>query len=115
MIKKLIFPVLSIFLLCSCYITRLAQVDDNVKKLDIGMAKREVINIMGNDYNIANANINVVELEYRTLDNFVYILSFMDDRLASIEKTQYHVLYPPIQQKESCHPHNKHTGEHQND
>jgi len=51
--KKILFTLLCSFILISCGTTSFV---DRAKKLELGMTKREVISVMGNDFRVISAS-----------------------------------------------------------
>ncbi|MCD8193688.1 MAG: DUF3192 domain-containing protein [Tannerellaceae bacterium] len=72
----------------SCVTTRdmdIWNADRNMRKLELGMMKQQVIDLMGKSYQIVGAsregNNLIEELGYKNWDRGTYILTFVNDEL----------------------------------
>ncbi|MDL2290173.1 hypothetical protein LJB95_02080 [Paludibacteraceae bacterium OttesenSCG-928-F17] len=84
---KTIIPALLIFMFLSCSSAKdITRVDNNMKKLSIGMKKERVSSIMGKDYEIIASKEGIIVLGYKSPDNGIYKLTFVNGRLTEWEK-----------------------------
>lgn len=86
----LVFIICTVFLLaCSSYKDAM-NADTNMRKVELGMSKNEVILIMGKSYHRMGAStspegISIETLGYPTIDA-IYMLYFENDRLIEFHK-----------------------------
>ncbi len=65
------------------------EADNKIKLVQIGMTKNEVIDIMGNTYEIIAADKDGETLGYRDFSNAIYQLAFVKDRLVRWNKVWF--------------------------
>lgn len=86
--KKIFILLLISSILCSCKVFYGENYDDSVKKLELGMSKKEVLHIMGNNYVIQNSSStpdgNIEILLFNTIFYSNYALVFLDGELIEI-------------------------------
>lgn len=73
--------------------------DSNMKKLEIGMTKKQVVNIMGDTYKIFGAveehGVVTESIGYETTDaNWMYVLNFVNGKLKSWQREWVGRPYP---------------------
>lgn len=74
----------------SCSSTKgIKNIDDNVKKINVGMTQKKVVSILGNDYEITSSKDNTETLAYKTSSYGIYKLVFVDDKLKEWNKDQH--------------------------
>ncbi|MDU1904873.1 MAG: hypothetical protein E6772_08820 [Dysgonomonas sp.] len=89
--KNLILLLLSVICLTACSSYKDAmKADTNMRKIELGMAKNEVIKVMGNSYQRMGAStstegVNIETLGYPTVDA-IYMLYFENDKLIEFHK-----------------------------
>lgn len=101
MIKKLLLSSILIFAFYSCgtssrtnrdyasYRNSIFDTDKHMKEIKLGMSKKEVIYIMGENFEVLSAKGNKEILGYRSYDYYIhgiYKLSFIDNKLVEWEK-----------------------------
>lgn len=60
--------------------------DNNIRKVNIGMNKDEVIKIMGKNYEVIGARENNITLGYKSISDGIYKLYFEDNKLKEWDK-----------------------------
>lgn len=71
----------------SCSATKgIINIEDNMKKISVGMTKRKVISILGHDYEMISSKDKTITLGYKSSDGGSYRLVFMDDKLKEWRK-----------------------------
>ena len=86
-IKNIIIFFLAIFFLNACVMSNVAwKTNEKIKKVEIGMTKDQVIQILGNKYMITSSSRNdkgspVEVLGYKSDSNEEYKLMFVDNKL----------------------------------
>lgn len=96
MIKRIIILSALVFMLASCgtlmpakYMSvskSMMNTDENMKKVELGMTQEQVISAMGKRYEIIGARENMVILGYKSYDNGIYKLFFVDEKLIEWNK-----------------------------
>ena len=85
--KKITLLLFCTILLASCATwNSIISADKNMRKLDINMTKNEVVDIMGNNYEVINRTENTFVLGYKSSDEGIYMLFFEDDLLKEWNK-----------------------------
>ncbi len=75
------------FVSCSTYSYQsMANIDNNIKKINIGMTQEDVISILGNFYEIIDSKKESVILGYKSYDNGIYKLTFQNGELTEWHK-----------------------------
>lgn len=59
----------------------LMDMDNDIKKISVGMSKKKVISILGNDYEVISFKERTSTLRYKSPNHGIYRLVFVDDRL----------------------------------
>lgn len=70
---------------CSSY-KGITSTDNNIKKVSVGMKKKKVISIMGDNYEVLAAREGVMTLGYKSPHNGIYKLVFVRDKLKEWNK-----------------------------
>lgn len=92
MIRKLIFVTLVLFTLSSCSIL-FPTLDKKVGNLELGMSKKEVLNVVGKSYELVGASMTpegtaeTILLKDKKSSN--YVLSFLENKLVSIKRDRF--------------------------
>lgn len=82
MLKQLFTIALTGLLLTSCASIQTAMyADQNMKKVNVGMTREQVVSIMGKGYQPLGARGNEVTLGYQNAEGGTYVLLFVDNRL----------------------------------
>ncbi|MCC8188698.1 MAG: hypothetical protein LIP08_14685 [Bacteroides sp.] len=105
MLRKTI-PLLTLVLLltsCAMY-TSMMNADKNIRKLSIGMTEKEVIGVMGKEYEVISANSRNTVWGYKSYDDSIYMLYFEKGRLVEWEK-EWLKVYPTPPRPHHPHPH----------
>lgn len=93
--KKLLLGLFFCLIVTSCAVFYGTDMDSRAKKLQLGMTRQEVINIMGNDYYIESSSQmpegNLVVLHYNaTVYYNEYLIYLLDGELV-----EFHRYVPP--------------------
>lgn len=89
-INKGIYAIILAITLTACgYVKDVWNMDSNVRKIELGMSKKQVISIMGKYYEIVGArkteygNVETIRYSYSNANNIrtSYLLSFEDGKL----------------------------------
>ena len=75
-----------IAVMSSCSTYSIHNTDKNIKGLNIGMTQDQIISVMGKDYNVLEATNEFVVWGYKSLDDGIYRLTFVDGRLTEWKK-----------------------------
>ncbi len=96
MTKYLLFVLLSIFICTSCTVItgfNITNLDENVKKINIGMTKNEIENLLSKKYYVASiqkTQDGTIEIiAYQGYKNFEYQFTFLDNKLIKLERMIY--------------------------
>lgn len=76
------------------------KADSNMKRIELGMSKKQVINIMGDTYKALatreDGGVIYEAIGYDTYDvNWMYVLSFVNGKLKSWQREWVGIRYPP--------------------
>lgn len=78
-LKNIFSIILSILLFTSCATTMsMVNADNKIKKVKVGMTQEEVIQIMGNSYQIIGSKQGQAILGYEAIGDSIYKLVFID-------------------------------------
>lgn len=77
---------------CSSY-RGMMGADSNIKKVNLGMTQQEVIAIMGDTYEIISTKEGTSTLGYKSSDNGIYKLLFIDGKLKEWNKEWFNDRY----------------------
>jgi len=97
MIRKIIGSILFVVLFYSCASTfGVSNLGAKVRKLEIGMTKKEALKILGNTYDVVAASQaqegKVESLRFISTTNNTYLLHFLDGKLVEFhEGKPYHI------------------------
>lgn len=84
--RKIILIILTC-VVASCSATKgIMDTDNNMKKISVGMTKKKVISILGDDYEITSSKDRTLILGYKSSNNGIYRLVFVDDKLREWNK-----------------------------
>lgn len=84
---KNIMLIILTYVVASCSATRgIINIEDNMKKISVGMTKRKVISILGHDYEMISSKDKTITLGDKSSDGGLYRLVFMDDKLKEWRK-----------------------------
>jgi len=87
MVKRIFIPFLLALLLTSCGSTKsMWHADSNMRKVSIGMTKKQVLSVMGEHYEPLAATKDKKSIGYRVAANEIYILNFENDILVEWHK-----------------------------
>lgn len=90
--KKLLLFSFMLLLLTACGVGSMISADKNIRKVELGMSKREVVSIMGKDYRVLGATVTdkgpIETIGYDNAYEEVYALTFSEDRLVNYELTR---------------------------
>ena len=94
MVRKVLYSLLLVGLLASCASTfGVANLGSKVKKLELGMSKKEALNILGKTYDVVAVSQtpegNVEILSFFGTNGPTYIVHFLDGKLV-----EYHLDRP---------------------
>lgn len=78
-----------LFVSCSSYKNMLSS-DNNIKKIELGMTKDQVISIMGDSYEIIRSKEGLVVLGYESRGDGIYKLRFVNGILTEWNKEWLH-------------------------
>jgi len=74
-------------ILASCSTSKeLINIDHKIRKIDIGMTKRKVVSILGDDYEITSSRDKTFVLGYKSSNNGIYKFIFIDGKLKEWNK-----------------------------
>lgn len=84
---KNIFLLVLVCIMISCSSNKgIANTDKNMKKVNVGMSRKKVVSILGEDYEILSSRNNTYVLGYKTTDDGLYKLVFVNDKLKEWNK-----------------------------
>lgn len=87
--KKIMLIILT-YVAASCSATKgIVNIDDNMKKISVGMTKKKVISVLGQDYGVISSKDKTTTLGYKTSDGGLYRLVFIDDKLKEWRKDHF--------------------------
>lgn len=96
MLRKTIPLLILVLLLTSCSTySSMMNADKNIRKLNIGMTEKEVIGVMGKEYEVTSANSTHTVWVCRSYDESIYKLYFEKGRLVEWEKEWLKVYLTP--------------------
>ena len=76
-----------IFICASCSSYKgIAYIDENMKKVRLGMTQKKVISILGDNHEVVAYKGEACTLGYKSSDSGIYKLVFMDDKLQKWNK-----------------------------
>ncbi|MDU1904806.1 MAG: hypothetical protein E6772_08485 [Dysgonomonas sp.] len=89
--KKIFTLLLSVVILTSCASAfGIADLGSRVKKLELGMSKREALGILGNTYDVQVASRtgdgDLEILKFTSMTSYNYLVHFLDGRLVEWHK-----------------------------
>lgn len=105
--KRLIFFFLVLCIVTSCSsMSSMINADKNIRKVQLGMSKKDVVSIMGKDFRVLGATAdkdgNFETIGYDNANEELYVLVFSDGRLVNYELTRPHK-HPPHHNRERPH------------
>ena len=105
MIKKILLTLTLVGTLISCaptsppnykgIATSMMNTHNSIKEISLGMTQEQVISIMGEHYEIISSKENIVVLGYKSYDNGIYKLYFVDGKLSEWVKEWLPEYYHP--------------------
>ncbi|MDQ0967694.1 hypothetical protein QFZ20_003097 [Flavobacterium sp. W4I14] len=79
--RKFFLAILTCVMVACSASKSLMDMDNGIKKISIGMSKKKVISILGNDYEVISSKERTSTLGYKNPNHGIYRLVFVDDRL----------------------------------
>jgi len=84
--KKIMLIILTC-VVASCSATKgIINIDDNMKKISVGMTKKKVISVLGHHYEVISSKERTITLGYKAPNNGIYRLVFVDNKLKEWSK-----------------------------
>ncbi len=85
--KNIIYLLLLFCIMTSCSTYHsMIRADANMKNINLGMTKEQVISVMGKSYEIISSRDSMLTLGYKSGDYGIYRLLFIDGKLKEWDK-----------------------------
>lgn len=96
--RLMMFSLVIIFLTSCGSMASMINADRNIRKVELGMSRNEVVSIMGKDFRVLGASRteegDIETIGYDNANDELYLLDFLEGKLVGYELTRPHQSRP---------------------